>query len=60
MEIQDKIQNLIKEALVKLDIKSEVSFAIEHPADMKMGDYSTNVAMGKPWRCFMSEAFRQE
>jgi arginyl-tRNA synthetase len=45
MEIQDKIQNLIKEALVKLDIKSEVSFAIEHPADMKMGDYSTNVAM---------------
>ncbi|MBP9802889.1 MAG: arginine--tRNA ligase [Candidatus Pacebacteria bacterium] len=45
MEIQDKIQNLIKEVLTRLDIKSEASFVVEHPADMKMGDYSTNVAM---------------
>jgi len=45
MEIQDKIQNLIKEAFKKLDINSEASFSVEHPADLKMGDYSTNVAM---------------
>lgn len=43
MEIN--IQNLIKEALKKLDINSESSFVVEHPADSKMGDYSTNVAM---------------
>lgn len=40
-----KIQNLIKEALKKLDINSEASFSVEHPADLKMGDFSTNVAM---------------
>lgn len=45
MDIQTKIENLIKEALAKLDIKSEATFIVEHPADMKMGDYSTNVAM---------------
>ena len=45
MEIKDKIQNLIKEALKSLEINSETDFAVEHPADLKMGDYSTNVAM---------------
>lgn len=45
MEIQNKIQNLIKEALKNLDINSKVDFAVEHPSDLKMGDYSTNVAM---------------
>lgn len=45
MEIKTRIQNLIKEALKKLEINSEASFSVEHPADLKMGDYSTNVAM---------------
>ncbi len=45
MEIKTRIENLIKEALKKLEINSEASFSVEHPADLKMGDYSTNVAM---------------
>jgi len=43
--MQEKINNLIIEVLKKLDINSEASFSVEHPADLKMGDYSTNVAM---------------
>jgi len=43
--MQEKINNLIIEALKKLDINNEASFSVEHPADLKMGDYSTNVAM---------------
>ena len=44
IQMQEKIKNLIKDALKNLDI--EVSdIALEHPADLKMGDYSTNVAM---------------
>ncbi len=42
--IQGKIKNLILEALKSLGIEG-VDFATEHPADLKMGDYSTNVAM---------------
>ena len=42
--MQDKLKNLIKDALKNLEI--EVSnITLEHPADLKMGDYSTNVAM---------------
>ncbi len=42
--MQEKLKNLIKDALKNLEI--EVSdIALEHPADLKMGDYSTNVAM---------------
>ncbi len=44
MEIQDKIKNLITEALKALDVQG-TDFAVEHPADLSMGDYSTNVAM---------------
>lgn len=44
MEINFKIKNLIKEALKNLGL-GEVDFVVEHPADLKMGDYSTNVAM---------------
>lgn len=43
--MQEKIKNLIKQALTNLEINSEVDFVVEHPADMSMGDYSTNVAM---------------
>ncbi len=42
--MQEKIKNLIKDALKTLDI-SEVDFVVEHPEDLKNGDYSTNVAM---------------
>ena len=44
MEIENKIKNLIKEALKNLNIETE-NITLEHPADFKMGDYSTNVAM---------------
>jgi arginyl-tRNA synthetase len=39
-----KIKNLIKEVLKNLEIE-DVDFVVEHPADLKMGDYSINVAM---------------
>ncbi len=53
--MQEKIKNLIIDALKKLDIDAGVDsrpdespfgrVVVEHPADMSMGDYSTNVAM---------------
>ena len=42
--MQENIRNLIKESLQNLDTKG-VDFVVEHPASLKMGDYSTNVAM---------------
>ncbi len=42
--MQDKIRNLIQEALKNLNIE-DVDFVVEHPEDLKNGDYSTNVAM---------------
>ncbi len=42
--MQDKIKNLIQDALKNLDI--EVStITVEHPGDSSMGDYSTNLAL---------------
>lgn len=42
--MEKNIKNLIKEALKSLEIE-EVDFVVEHPEDLKNGDYSTNVAM---------------
>ena len=42
--MQEKIRNLIDEALKNLGIE-DVDFVVEHPEDLKNGDYSTNVAM---------------
>lgn len=42
--MKEKIENLIKEVLKNLNIEDS-NFSVEHPADLKMGDYSTNVAM---------------
>ena len=42
--MQDKIKKLIKDALKNLRIE-DVDFIVEHPEDLKNGDYSTNVAM---------------
>ncbi|MFA6274384.1 MAG: arginine--tRNA ligase [Candidatus Paceibacterota bacterium] len=42
--MQEKIKNLIKESLKNLGLE-EVNFVVEHPEDLKNGDYSTNVAM---------------
>ncbi len=42
--MEEKIKNLIRNALLDLDINSD-NISIEHPADLKLGDYSTNVAM---------------
>ncbi len=43
--MQDKIKEIIQSALKNLGIKEDVDFAIEHPEDIKNGDYSSNVAM---------------
>ena len=42
--MDEKIKNLIEHALKKLGVEAG-DFGLEHPADLKMGDYSTNVAM---------------
>jgi arginyl-tRNA synthetase len=39
------IEKIINKALKNLEITEEVNFSIEHPDDLKNGDYSTNVAM---------------
>jgi arginyl-tRNA synthetase len=42
--MEEKIKSLIHSALKTLDIESS-DFAVEHPEDLKNGDYSTNIAM---------------
>lgn len=42
--MKEKIIQFIKEALKNLGIETE-NISLEHPSDLKMGDYSTNVAM---------------
>ena len=42
--MKEKIENLIRESLKNLEIEVK-DVVLEHPADLKMGDYSTNVAM---------------
>lgn len=42
--IVDEIKEYVKKALLELKYP-EVSFVVEHPADMNNGDFSTNVAM---------------
>ena len=43
--MKQQIENKIKEVLKNLGIEDEVVFNIEHPDNLKNGDYSTNVAM---------------
>ncbi len=56
--MKEKLHNCIKEALKSLGIESG-DFSVEHPTDLKMGDYSTNVGIktGKAKEIF--EALRQ-
>ncbi len=42
--MKEKIKNLIKDALEKIGVE-ETDFIIEHPDDLKNGDFSSNVAM---------------
>ncbi len=42
--MKQKIESLITEALTSLGIEAD-GFVVEHPTDLKMGDYSTNVAI---------------
>ncbi len=44
MDIKKELEKIIKETLKNLGIEAE-NIVLEHPADVKMGDYSTNVAM---------------
>ena len=44
MEIKESLKKLIIIALENLDFEIK-DISLEHPADLKMGDYSTNVAM---------------
>ncbi len=54
------IEKLIKEALQSLNLES-VDFVVEHPTDLKMGDYSTNVGIktGKAKEIFSHLAVQQ-
>jgi len=42
--MEQEIKNLIKKSLKNLNIEAG-DISLEHPVDLKMGDYSTNVAM---------------
>ncbi len=42
--MKEQLEILIEEALNSLDLTGE-GFVVEHPADLKMGDYSTNVGI---------------
>ena len=42
--IEEKIKKLIKDVLQNLKIEN-IDFVVEHPEDLKNGDYSTNIAM---------------
>ncbi|TSC78065.1 MAG: arginyl-tRNA synthetase [Parcubacteria group bacterium Gr01-1014_24] len=42
--MQEKIKNLIRDALENLDI-AVTEISLEHPSILEMGDYSTNIAM---------------
>jgi arginyl-tRNA synthetase len=42
--MKERIEKIIKEVLKDLG-KEDASFNIEHPEDLKNGDYSTNVAL---------------
>jgi arginyl-tRNA synthetase len=42
--VQEQLKQHIREVLKKLEIQTR-DFAVEHPADISHGDYSTNVAM---------------
>ena len=42
--MQEKLKKSIEKALESLDIKAG-EFSLEHPTDLKNGDYSTNVAI---------------
>lgn len=44
MDIQEKIKQLVTDALKKLGIEAE-EILLEHPNEIEYGDYSTNVAM---------------
>lgn len=44
MEIKDKIKKLINETLKSVGVE-QAEFVVEHPTDLKMGDYSTNVGI---------------
>lgn len=43
--MKEKIAEKIKEILNNIGISEDVSFNVEHPDDLKNGDYSTNVSM---------------
>ena len=43
-KVRAKLEKLVKEALENLGVK-ETNFVLEHPADLKNGDYSTNAAI---------------
>lgn len=43
--MKNLIEQKIKEVLKNLGITEDISFSVEHPDDLKNGDYSTNVAM---------------
>src|SRR3990167_8413860 len=58
--MKEKLEKLIQETLVSLGI-SDTKFSVEHPTDLKMGDYSTNAGIktGKAKEIFNYLAVQQ-
>jgi len=44
IKVKEKLENLLSESLKSLNLNLE-EIQVEHPSDLKMGDYSTNVAL---------------
>ena len=43
--MKKEIEEIIKSALTNLGLSQDVVFTVEHPEDIKHGDYSSNVAL---------------
>ncbi len=43
--MKKEIEEIIKKALINLGINQDTVFIVEHPEDVKYGDYSSNVAL---------------
>jgi len=43
--MQGKIKEIVRDVLKDLEISEMIDFTVEHPEDLKNGDYSSNVAM---------------
>ena len=45
MKIKNEIERMLKNALEKMEVEFQGSFNLEHPQDLKNGDWTTNLAL---------------